>query len=78
MDLNKALNIVDSSFESILEIMKLRNAPEEVDSIRNILLTVNLVIDYYLNRETDDLKIPVVYFPVCNPCVKNYANNLFV
>ena len=68
MDFNKALNIVDSSFESILEIMKLRNAPEEVDSIRNILLTVNLVIDYYLNRETDDLKIPVVYFPVCNPC----------
>lgn len=66
MDFNKALNIVDSNFESILEIMKLRKTPEEVDSVRGLLFTVNLVIDYYLNRENEELKIPIVYFPVCN------------
>lgn len=66
MDFKKALNIVDSNFESILEIMKLRKTPEEVDSVRGLLLVVNLVIDYYLNREDEELKIPIVYFPVCN------------
>ena len=66
MDFNKALNIVDSDFESILEIMKLKKSPEEVDSVRNLLFTVNLVIDYYLIREDEKLKIPVVYFPICN------------
>ena len=66
MDFNKALNIVDSNFESILEIMKLRRTPEEVDSVRNLLLAVNLVIDFYLNREDEELKIPIVYFPICN------------
>lgn len=66
MDFNKALNVVDSNFESILEIMKLRKTPEEVDSVRGLLLAVNLVIDFYLNREDEELKIPIVYFPVCN------------
>ena len=65
MDFNKALYNVDSTFESILEIMKLRKSSEEIDSVRNLLLTVNLIIDYFLNREDDQLKIPVVYFPVC-------------
>lgn len=65
MDFNKALYNVDSTFESILEIMKLRKSSEEIDSARNLLLTVNLIIDYFLNREDDQLKIPVVYFPVC-------------
>lgn len=51
MDFNKALYNVDSTFESILEIMKLRKSSEEIDSVRNLLLTVNLIIDYFLNRE---------------------------
>ena len=66
MDFNKALNIVDSNFESILEIMKLRKSSEDVDAVRGLLLAVNLVIDYFINREGDDLKIPVIYFPICN------------
>lgn len=67
MDFNKALNIQDSNFESILELMKLQRDPEKVDSIRNLLLTVNLILDYFLSREGDCLKIPVVYFPECQP-----------
>ena len=67
MDFNKALNIQDSNFESILELMKLQRDPEKVDSIRNLLLTVNLILDYFLSREGNCLKIPVVYFPECQP-----------
>ena len=52
MDFNKALSTHDSDFESILEIMKLRRVPEEVDAVRNLLLTVNLIIDYFLNSAT--------------------------
>ena len=44
MDFNKALSTHDSDFESILEIMKLRRVPEEVDAVRNLLLTVNLIL----------------------------------
>lgn len=65
MDFYKALNTRDSDFESILEIMKLRRIPEEIDCVRNLLLTVNLIIDYFINREGDELKIPVIYFPTC-------------
>ena len=67
MDFNKALSTHDSDFESILEIMKLRRVPEEVDAVRNLLLTVNLIIDYFINREDDELRVPVVYFPICKP-----------
>lgn len=64
MDFKKALQTFDSNFESILEIMKLKNKPEMVDSVRNLLLVVNLVLEYFMNRENDKLKIPVVYFPI--------------
>lgn len=67
MDFNKALNTHDFDFESIIEIMKLRRVPEEVDGVRNLLLTVNLIIDYFINRKDDELRVPVVYFPICQP-----------
>lgn len=67
MDFYKALNTYDSDFESILEIMKLRRLPEMVDSVRNLLLTVNLIIDYFINREGNELRIPIIYFPTCQP-----------
>lgn len=65
MDFNKALQINDSDFESILEIMKLRESHEDIEAIRNLLLTVNLIIDYFIDREDGELRIPVVYFPTC-------------
>lgn len=65
MDFNKALQTVNNDFENIIEIMKLRRTPEGIDTVRNLLLTINIIIDYYLNREDDAIKIPVVYFPEC-------------
>jgi hypothetical protein len=65
MEFKKALQTVDSNFEDILRILKLKHIPEEVDSARNILLTVNLIIDYYTNRDDDSLKLAVAYFPIC-------------
>ena len=62
MDFQKALQTLDTNFESILEIMKLRNEPEKVDSVRNLLVVVNLILEYFMNREEDELKIPVAYF----------------
>ena len=72
MDFNKALQTSDSNFESILEIMKLRKDPEKVDTVRNLLLVVNLVLEYFMNREDDELKIPVTYFPIS----QEYAQEL--
>ena len=66
MNFNRALQQTTHNFENILKIMKLRKNPEDVDSVRNLLLTVDLIIDYYLNRDSDSLKIAVSYFPVCN------------
>lgn len=66
MDFKKALQTIDTNFESILEIMKLRNEPEQVNSVRNLLLTANLILDYFMNREGEELKIAVAYFPVCS------------
>lgn len=66
MDFKRALQQTTHNFESILEIMKLRRNPEDVDSVRNLLLTVDLIIDFYLNRESDSLNIAVSYFPVSN------------
>ena len=72
MDFQKALQTLDTNFESILEIMKLRNEPEKVDSVRNLLVVVNLILEYFMNREEDELKIPVVYFPIS----QEYAQEL--
>ena len=66
MDFNRALQQTTHNFESILRIMKLRRDPEDVESVRNLLLTVDLIIDYYLNRDSDSLRISVSYFPISN------------
>ena len=75
MDFNKALQTVDSNFESILEIMKLRRNPKDIDSVRNLLLTINIIIDYFLDREDNDLKIPVAYFPECSEETQEIAED---
>lgn len=72
MDFKKALQTFDSNFESILEIMKLRKEPEMIDAVRNLLLVVNLILEYFMNREDDELKIPVIYFPIS----QEYAQEL--
>ena len=72
MDFDRALQRTDADFESILEIMKLRKDPWEIESVRNLLLTVNKIIDYYINRDEDSLKISVAYFPIVN----DYAQEL--
>lgn len=65
MDFPKALQRVDNNFESILEIMRLRKTPEDVDSVYNLLMTINTIIDYFIEREDEKLKIAVSYFPIC-------------
>lgn len=72
MDFRNALQSRDSNFESILEIMKLRKNPEKIDSVRNLLLTTNLILNFFMNREDETLKIPVIYFPIC----EEYAQEL--
>ena len=73
MDFEKALLTVDTNFESILEIIKTQRTPEEIGATRNLLLTINLIIEYYLNREDNSLKIPIVYFPLCNQSSQEIA-----
>ncbi len=75
MDFKKALQIYDSNFESILEIMKLRKEPELVDSVRNLLLVVNLVLEHFMNREDDELKIPVIYFPISQEYAQGFCED---
>lgn len=72
MDFNRALQTNDSNFESILEIMKLKREPKMVDAARNVLLVTNLIIEYFMNREDEGLKIPVIYFPIS----QEYAQEL--
>lgn len=72
MDFKKALQTFDSNFENILEIMKIKKDPEMVYSVRKVLLVVNLVIEHFLNREDDELKIPIIYFPIS----QEYAQEL--
>lgn len=57
-------DILDSKtpqFNVIMEILKLKN--ENAERGRNMLCVIDHVIDYYINRENDDLMIPVVYMP---------------
>ena len=61
MDFPKALQRVDNNFESILEIMRLRRTPEDVDSVYNLLMTINIIIDYFIDREDEELKVAVSY-----------------
>lgn len=66
MKFNEALTISDHNFENILKIMKLKRESYVIDSLRNLLCTINLIIEHYLNKEDDQLKIIVSYFPICN------------
>ena len=64
---DQAIETKDPVFESIFEIMKIgRRDNHDIDSERNFLLVVNLIIDYYISRGDNSLKIPVIYFPTCN------------
>ena len=72
MDFPKALQRVDNNFESILEIMRLRRTPEDVDSVYNLLMTINIIIDYFIDREDEELKVAVSYFPI----YEDYAQEL--
>lgn len=57
-------NILDNStpqFNIIMEILKLKN--EYAERGRKMLCIIDHVIEYYINRQDDELKIPVVYLP---------------
>lgn len=58
----------DPIFESILNIMKIGRGDDrfDIDKERSFLSVVNQILDYYIDREGDSLKIPVTYFPICN------------
>ena len=67
MDFKQALEKRTPIFDSIIDIMKSgRNTPEETDGVYKFLIVVNQIIDYYLDRNDDTLKIPIVYFPMCD------------
>ena len=65
---SQAIEMIDPVFESILQIMKIGRGEDQfnVDKERSFLSVVNQIIDYYIGREGSSLKIPVVYFPICN------------
>lgn len=64
----QAIEANDPIFEKILLIMKIgrRQGESEIDKERGFLSVVNQVLDYYICRSGDLLKIPVLYFPICN------------
>lgn len=67
MDFKKAIHTKDPVFESILEVMKAgRGDSQEIESAKQFLMVINQVINYYTNREDQELKIPILYFPICN------------
>ena len=68
MTFKQALEIKDPVFESILQIMKIGRGEDrfDIDKERRFLSVVNQILDYYISREGDSLKIPIVYFPICN------------
>ena len=74
MDFNKALQTVDSNFESIPEIMKLRRNPKDIDSVRNLLLTINIISDYFDNL-IRSLEIMNTYF---NIKIKNKVYSTYI
>ena len=78
MDFSKALKRFDNNFESILEIMRLRRTPEDVNSIYNLLKTINIIIDYFIEREDDKLKIAVSYFPICDEYAQELCEDFVV
>ena len=64
----QAIEASDPIFESILNIMKIGRGDDrfDIDKERRFLSVVNQILDYYIDREGDSLKIPVTYFPICN------------
>ena len=54
--------------ESILNIMKIGRGDDrfDIEKERSFLSVVNQIIDYYVQRDDQSLRIPVVYFPICN------------
>ena len=65
---NQAIEVSDPIFESILQIMKIGRGEDrfDINKERKFLSVVNQILDYYIGREGDALKIPVIYFPICN------------
>lgn len=61
MALNNILENATPQFNVIMEILKLKN--DNAERGRKMLCVIDHVIDYYTNRQDDDLKIPVVYMP---------------
>lgn len=78
MEFNKILQLQDSNFESILEIMKLKKNANEVEAVRNLLCVTNYVIDCFMDRDDDDLKIPVVYFPISTNLAQELCEDFVV
>lgn len=66
MKFKEALTISDHNFYNILEIMKLKRDPHQIDSLHNVLCTINHIVDYYLDKDDDQLNVVVSYFPVCS------------
>ncbi len=66
--LKKSVKKTDSVFESILQIMQIgkSDAHFDIDKERVFLSVVNQILDYYICRSDDSLKIQTVYFPICN------------
>ena len=64
----QAIEASDPIFESILQIMKIGRGEDrfDINKERRFLSVVNQILDYYIDREGDSLKIPVTYFPICN------------
>lgn len=64
----QAIEVSDPVFESILQIMKIGCGGNrfDIDKERSFLSIVNQILDYYIGRCDNSLKIPVVYFPICN------------
>lgn len=61
MIVNNILDNATPQFSVIMEILKLKN--ENAERGRKMLCIIDHVIDYYINRQDDNLKIPVVYMP---------------
>lgn len=64
----QAIEASDPIFESILNIMKIGRGDDrfDIDKERSFLSVVNQIVDYYIQRNDQSLRIPVVYFPICN------------
>ena len=65
-------NFVKTAKQESLEFKALLNILSSLNSHtkegRKLLCVLNSIIDYYIHREvesSDDVKMPIVYFPLC-------------